>query len=81
MEYTNQEQYLENTLDINLRYVIYDILKGHSLMSAVARLIQRNIYEGNMIISKDNILNIVNKELPLLLKEGIFRKNIKITGN
>ena len=74
-----QEQYLENTLDINLRYVIYDILKGHSLMSAVARLIQRNIYEGNMIISKDNILNIVNKELPLLLKEGIFRKNIKIT--
>lgn len=74
-----QEQYLENTLDINLRYVIYDILKGHSLMSAVARLIQRNIYEGNMIISKDNILNIVNKELPLLLKEGIFRKNVKIT--
>ena len=74
-----QEQYLENTLDSNLRYVIYDILKGHSLTSAVARLIQRNIYEGNMIISKDNILNIVNKELPLLLKEGIFRKNVKIT--
>ena len=74
-----QEQYLENTLDSNLRYVIYDILKGHSLTSAVARLVQRNIYEGNMIISKDNILNIVNKELPLLLKEGIFRKNVKIT--
>ena len=74
-----QEQYLENTLDSDLRYVLYDILKGHSLMSAVARLIQRNIYEGNMIISKDNILNIVNKELPLLLKEGIFRKNVKIT--
>ena len=74
-----QEQYLENTLDSNLRYVIYDILKGHSLTSAVARLIQRNIYEGNMIISKDNILNIVNKELPLLLKEDIFRRNIKIT--
>ena len=74
-----QEQYLENTLDSDLRYVIYDILKGHSLMSAVARLIERNTYEGDMIISKDNILNIVNKELPLLLKEGIFRKNVKIT--
>ena len=74
-----QEQYLENTLDIDLRYVLYDILKGHSLMSSVARLIERNTYEGNVLISKDNILNIVNKELPLLLKEDIFRRNIKIT--
>ena len=74
-----QEQYLENTLDSDLRYVLYDILKGHSLMSSIARLIERNTYEGNVVISKDNILNIVNKELPLLLKEDIFRRNIKIT--
>lgn len=74
-----QEQYLENTLDSDLRYVLYDILKGHSLMSSIARLIERNTYEGNVLISKDNILNIANKELPLLLKEDIFRRNIKIT--